>query len=435
MTGTIITDDMKSAVEGFCLTSVLDELESFLDSKMMDNMIVQEAFKDDKLNNVEIPENDVVESIHGNLPEAEKIKSEQEHFTEPGELNEIFLILSCNDCDLKTDSEQILKLHINYKHRGGEERLKKPRRVTKIKPRWPQNSSDVGDLCQCRICEFSTTSNRKLVIHFKNEHSGEKLYNCDICSYRSNWLPNLMNHKESIHDPKIYHCEQCDFETKWKSTFLGHMRETHGVFKKASKFSNIMKKPIVCDRCEYTAITTQLMQHHKITEHNNQERNFKCDFCERKLFTKNGLVQHKLWKHKKTAEERSKYFMPKHKWWMHKKTDEETSKYPCDTDQSYMLKKHQENNHDRITTATNEYELDIIKIGNNHDTDVQNASRIDRMDLDTKSKNASLKDFNAKVSELMVKNDSGWKCIECPYETRSTGDAGEHAETHVSYYI
>ena len=68
------------------------------------------------MQHVEIPENDVVESIHGNLPEAEKIKSEQEHFTEPGELNEIFLILSCNDCDLKTDSEQILKLHRIYKH-------------------------------------------------------------------------------------------------------------------------------------------------------------------------------------------------------------------------------------------------------------------------------------------------------------------------------
>ena len=389
MTG-IITEDIKPAVKGFGLISVLDELESVLDSKLLDYLIDRDAGDKDinagheSTNIVDIPEDDKVESIHGDLPETKKLtvdqasfdeivgehdvdipekdkvknihvdlsaveakntKIDQDKFAEAGEHKEITMkVLSCSDCELKTDSERILELHRNYKHAvegGREKELKdiqtgikeaKPRRVTRIGPR---NSSGVGDLHKCRICEFSTIGKKHLVTHFKNEHSGKKLYICDVCPYGSNWLPNLTNHKESIHDPKIYPCERCNYKTKWKATFLSHMREIHGVFKKVTKFSNAMNKPVACNLCEFSARTTKLMQYHKIKKHNNQEKKHKCDLCESKSFTIKGLANHKLWMHTKTAEERSKHFQ-----------------YFCDVEQcSYVarkpifLRRHKRNSH------------------------------------------------------------------------------------------
>lgn len=87
----------------------------------------------------------------------------------------------------------------------------------------------------------------------KIEHPKERSFECDKCSYRSNWTHNLLKHKDGKQGKTKLLCNKCKFESFWRSHLLYHKRTVHGSFKYKSK-SKEAPKPChnkLCDLCGF----------------------------------------------------------------------------------------------------------------------------------------------------------------------------------------
>ena len=62
------------------------------------------------------------------------------------------------------------------------------------------NSESKNENFDCNHCNLKlTTSQNGIVSHMKSFHPEEKLFHCNNCSYRCNWLYNLRTHKKTEH--------------------------------------------------------------------------------------------------------------------------------------------------------------------------------------------------------------------------------------------
>ena len=47
------------------------------------------------------------------------------------------------------------------------------------------------------------TNNEEQLKHYKAEHPGKAIFNCNQCKYSTNYASNLKSHIETVHDNKV----------------------------------------------------------------------------------------------------------------------------------------------------------------------------------------------------------------------------------------
>ena len=115
---------------------------------------------------------------------------------------------------------------------------------------------------ECGIGSFNT--NKERIKHYKSEHPGKHIFNCNYCKYGSNYLANVNNHVDSMHEKKEFKCENCPYKTAWKQSFHHHMRLEHGYFQYTTKF-NIKGdgQSYLCQECGYSTFSQSDFKRHK----------------------------------------------------------------------------------------------------------------------------------------------------------------------------
>ena len=113
---------------------------------------------------------------------------------------------NCSVCDLKSYFGNHIKSHMATQHAEGEvERIScNECRVNTEHDRCHEGHSESAKQnFDCNYCNFkSTTSQEVIVSHMKTFHPEERLFHCNNCSYRCNWLYNLRTHKTTEHKRK-----------------------------------------------------------------------------------------------------------------------------------------------------------------------------------------------------------------------------------------
>jgi len=115
---------------------------------------------------------------------------------------------------------------------------------------------------ECGVGEFG--SNKERIKHYKSEHPGKHIFNCNHCKYGSNYLPNLNNHVDSMHDKREFQCEKCSFKTTWNQLFHRHRRSEHGFFQKNTKY-NVRGdgQSYLCQECGYSTFSQADFKRHE----------------------------------------------------------------------------------------------------------------------------------------------------------------------------
>ena len=184
--------DLKPSAQDYTITSVLDELEGFLDS-------IGQA--DTQPTESDFTEGDISSSQDENRTDkGVKVKD----ISRPSDC------ISCSDCDFKTNSDRILRLHTNYQHGTNLDVTEVSQKIIARKQTYKRKNTRGGVQKICTLCNFETNGHSKLLMHYQEAHKGETIFKCDDCYYGSNWSVNLQNHKDSIHNNKIYPCDLCD---------------------------------------------------------------------------------------------------------------------------------------------------------------------------------------------------------------------------------
>ena len=117
-------------------------------------------------------------------------------------------------------------------------------------------------ICKCSVCGEILQSNKMRIAHYKKEHPNDHIFNCKDCKYATNYLPNLKNHTDSIHEKKVRQCPHCSYKSTWQTSLLEHMRNVHGVFREKSKCWD--GQQILCHDCGFSTFNKKHFNSHKL---------------------------------------------------------------------------------------------------------------------------------------------------------------------------
>jgi len=131
------------------------------------------------------------------------------------------------------------------------------------------------DKHDCPLCDFTTTTKKKLTWHKKVMHTEfvlqEKVKKQDL------------SHVAKKKEPKVFQCLECGRHLKTKANLQDHM------------LTHTNEKKFVCPECGKKLKRRQcLTQHMKI---HVGEKNYQCDQCEAKYISSAGLRNHIVSKH------------------------------------------------------------------------------------------------------------------------------------------
>ena len=235
----------------------------------------------------------------------------------------------CNECSFKTNSRDILIMHRKVEHirnlggivisqvkqtfnQKGTEEIRQVRISPEKKPsksgKFQRNQrgrflkkkriTTTADTKPCNLCSFLGTSKSDIRNHFKTSHKDKTIFNCSDCGYGSNYLCNMKNHKETQHERKTYQCDHCEYKSIWKTSFLEHKRAKHDVYQRMSKHYKVLKGPVKCDICNFSAISAKRLVIHKSKKHNLHNESVQCGQCDFKAISERGLKCHTWSMHK-----------------------------------------------------------------------------------------------------------------------------------------
>ncbi|RZB38883.1 hypothetical protein BDFB_009331 [Asbolus verrucosus] len=125
-----------------------------------------------------------------------------------------------------------------------------------------------------------------------------KFFECEHCSYKTNWKGNLTKHVVSRHtaleEIKWFDCEHCPYKGKTRDYLKWHMLHVH----------NKSVKWYGCSQCPFKAKLKSLLDRHVIINHTESEKIkwLACDRCPYKAKFKINLKQHVLSKHTKSED-------------------------------------------------------------------------------------------------------------------------------------
>ena len=129
----------------------------------------------------------------------------------------------CSDCDLKSYYIQKIRKHIIREHSDNDceaERLTcgdciSNREDHKCNEDDPETKNFECNFCDLRLT--TTTTHRVVVNHMKTHHADQKLFHCNHCSFKCNWLYNLRSHKKVDHKieakKKVTTCSKLSLES------------------------------------------------------------------------------------------------------------------------------------------------------------------------------------------------------------------------------
>lgn len=154
----------------------------------------------------------------------------------------------CGDCNFKTSSRQILKLHAKHKH--------------------PSST-----VVKCSLCEYSTkdvqcTKQHKKPHQKKSEHDHE----CPLCSYSVAQYKNLAEHLNIHH---IYgNREDSEEEPPSAKTLLSYSKCQYNSWHqrdiKRHELQNTRKGPLQCPTFSYSTNSLGIFNNHKIRHYHQK---------------------------------------------------------------------------------------------------------------------------------------------------------------------
>ena len=97
-------------------------------------------------------------------------------------------------------------------------------------------------------------------------HSGEKLFECTVCSKRFTQSAHLAKHSRIHSGEKPYKCPECDKKFSLSHSLTTHMRVHTG------------DKPYKCSLCDKSFSASSNLQSHKHHAHGNR-RPYDCRYC------------------------------------------------------------------------------------------------------------------------------------------------------------
>lgn len=228
---------------------------------------------------------------------------------------------TCDQCTYSTNSEFILKRHINGKHVPDDQAVwfkcrlcswkgkYKPAFVAHVKAKHCKDQE-----YKCKECSYQTPSKSYLKVHITLKHTPPDLikwYYCDQCNYKAKHHSSLNSHTKYKHSGgkikktistqrkiKIkdyermkrakaannYQCDQCSFKTYREINLKWHMNGKHSSDDKAKWYE--------CSLCSWKGKYIQSLNYHTRSKHPQGEMQFQCPKCEYITFRKGYLNQH-----------------------------------------------------------------------------------------------------------------------------------------------
>ena len=186
----------------------------------------------------------------------------------------------CGKCDYKTYTRSCIRSHIVNNHPTGECEIKALKcQECETNPEPHEHSYEIiNDYVRktfkdfekisnlkCEECGLgSFGSNKERIKHYKSEHPGKHIYNCNYCKYGSNYLPNVNSHVDSKHEKKELKCEKCSYKTTWNQLFHLHMRSEHGIFQRNTSY-NVQgnEQSYLCQDCGYSTTSKSDFKKHE----------------------------------------------------------------------------------------------------------------------------------------------------------------------------
>ena len=229
--------------------------------------------------------------------------------------------VTCSLCPFSANNDAVFKRHIAIMHEGGGRMIK-------------------NKTYKCDRCDFITDRPRMLKNHKIFMHESSGLFPCDHCDYKALSPHVLKVHKTSKHEREQYYCDLCDFSTNWPANLTTHRKKKH-----MEPMGDIDAKRYPCDRCEYQALSINVLEVHKSSKHDRVRYN--CDMCDFSTNWPANLTTHKKKKHMPPEE------------------GVETKMYPCDrcdyqASNIHVLEVHQTSKHDRV-----QYSCDMCEFKTN----------------------------------------------------------------------
>ncbi|XP_063685144.1 zinc finger protein 271-like [Bolinopsis microptera] len=110
----------------------------------------------------------------------------------------------------------------------------------------------------CSFCDYKSSRSSHLAIH-KRKHTVEKPYSCSLCDYKTSQLGYLTIHKLTHTVEKPYSCSLCDYKTSQSSALTVH-KQTH-----------TGEKPYSCRLCDYKASRAVTLIIHERIKHKGEK--------------------------------------------------------------------------------------------------------------------------------------------------------------------
>ena len=176
--------------------------------------------------------------------------------------DEAYCVFKCDMCEEKFPTRSMLTRHRNHKH-------------------------EANFRFQCPICPKKLSSNKSLKLHM-TQHTGEKPFACEFCSYRAITQSIVNQHKLRMHEGSMpdkvlpkHVCEICGKSFKVKSNLKDHMA-THSDL-----------RTFLCGICGKSLKNRQCLNRHLFTHGVRQT----CSICNRNFASTSSLGIHQREKH------------------------------------------------------------------------------------------------------------------------------------------
>ncbi|EDW84819.1 uncharacterized protein Dwil_GK12937 [Drosophila willistoni] len=268
----------------------------------------------------------------------------------------------CRKCTWRFRWRENLKLHNNVCHQaddsllgpdGGELRCKECHRTFKMQKDLTRHMLMHSDtsIYRCRWCARRFYRQANLLQHIErhgisadqlpyaesllnsyNHPHGQKIIQCKVCNINFNSISGLRHHlksspNESHHElssmqnysitnhlgyelnlddsetddeeiksggsNEIYTCSMCHLRCARKYELYQHQQAMH----------RLERIPDGCDQCIFKSVSSDIIEHHKRNQCENQEKTFKCSKCGFKFMWESNMLIHMDLQHQKTEEE------------------------------------------------------------------------------------------------------------------------------------